>query len=78
VPDDAATLVEYKKELRLAAVERLERLFVLKALRAADWNVTAAARAVGMQRPNFHALMRKYGISARDTGADTGADAAPL
>ncbi|NJD09482.1 MAG: sigma-54-dependent Fis family transcriptional regulator [Gemmatimonadetes bacterium] len=72
VPDDAATLVEYKKELRLAAVERLERLFVLKALRSADWNVSAAARAVGMQRPNFHALMRKYGITARDTGPDGG------
>jgi DNA-binding NtrC family response regulator len=76
VPDDANTLVAYKKELRLAAVERLERLFVLKALRAADWNVSAAARAVGMQRPNFHALMRKYEITTRDAATD-GAEAPP-
>ncbi len=65
VPDDARSLAESKKELRVEAVENLDRLFVLKALRAAEWNVTAAAQAVGMQRPNFHALMRKAGISAR-------------
>ncbi|MBI4541952.1 MAG: sigma-54-dependent Fis family transcriptional regulator, partial [Gemmatimonadetes bacterium] len=74
VPDDAKTLVERKKGLRAEAVERLERLFVLKALRAAEWNVTSAARAVGMQRPNFHALMRKYGISARQHGPQESED----
>jgi DNA-binding NtrC family response regulator len=41
----------------------VEKLFVLKALREADWNVSKAARKVGMQRPNLHALMRKYDIS---------------
>ncbi|HEX6558292.1 MAG TPA: sigma 54-interacting transcriptional regulator, partial [Longimicrobiales bacterium] len=66
VPADAKGLVDAKKELRSEAVEKLERLFVLKALNAAAWSVTAAARNVGMQRPNFHALMRKYGISVRD------------
>jgi DNA-binding NtrC family response regulator len=66
VPNDAKTLVEAKKELRLEAVERLERLFVLKALKSAGWSVAQAARAVGMQRPNFHALMRKYGITGRN------------
>jgi two-component system NtrC family response regulator len=65
VPDDAATLVETKKTLRAGAVDRLERLFLLKALRASEWNVSRAARAVGMQRPNFHALMRKHGIPSR-------------
>ncbi|HEY0670704.1 MAG TPA: sigma-54 dependent transcriptional regulator [Longimicrobiales bacterium] len=63
VPDDARTLVEAKKELRVEAVERLERMFLLKALQTADWNVTRAAQNVGMQRPNFHALMRKHSIS---------------
>ena len=63
VPVDAKALVEAKKELRAEAVDRLERLFVLKALHAADWNVTHAAQNVGMQRTNFHALMRKHKIS---------------
>ena len=64
VPDDAAALAEHKQELRAHAGDRVERLFVIKALRAADWNVSRAARAVGMARPNLHALMRKHGITA--------------
>ena len=70
VPSDARALAESKKELRSEAVERLERMFVLKALRAAQWNVTAAANAVGMQRPNFHALMRKHGITGKEAVGD--------
>ena len=66
VPDDAAALAEKKQELRAGAVERIERLFVLKALRAAAWNVSQAARNVGMARPNLHALMRKHGITSPD------------
>ncbi|GMV06567.1 MAG: sigma-54-dependent Fis family transcriptional regulator [Gemmatimonadota bacterium] len=68
VPDDAATLAERKQELRATAVERVERLFVLKALRRAGWNVSQAARDVGMARPNLHALMRKHGITTPDGG----------
>lgn len=64
VPDDAATLAERKQELRSAAVEGVERLFVIKALRKAEWNVSQAARDVGMARPNLHALMRKHGITS--------------
>ena len=66
IPDTAEAFVERKKELRAEAVERVERLFVLKALRAAGWNVSEAARNVGMQRTNLHALMRKYGITTPD------------
>jgi transcriptional regulator with GAF, ATPase, and Fis domain len=63
VPTDAKGLALKKKELRAEAVDRLEKLFVLKALKASRWNVSGAARAVGMQRPNLHALMRKHGIT---------------
>ena len=68
VPDDAATLADRKQELRASAVDRLERLFVLKALRRSAWNVSQAARNVGMARPNLHALMRKHGISSPEGG----------
>jgi DNA-binding NtrC family response regulator len=70
IPSDAKSLVESKKELRAESVEQLERLFVLKALKGADWSVAKAARTVGMARPNFHALMRKYGITARSNGGE--------
>jgi len=63
VPDTARSLALRKKELRAEAVDRLEKLFVLKALKTAHWNVSRAAREVGIQRPNLHAMMRKHGIT---------------
>lgn len=76
VPDDAATLAERKRELRAGSVDRVERLFVLKALRNAGGNVSKAAKEVGMARPNLHALMKKHGISAPRfrNGAEVGPD----
>ncbi len=62
IPQNIQQLKETKKRLRKASVEEVERLFVLDALRRADWNVSRAAKDVGMQRPNFHALMKKHGI----------------
>ncbi len=59
------TLKEFlaeKKRLRREAADRLERAFVLEALERNGWNVTRAAREVGMERTNMHALMKKYGI----------------
>ena len=43
----------------------MEKRFVLHALERADWNVTHAAQLVGMARPNFHTLMRRYGIKGK-------------
>jgi DNA-binding NtrC family response regulator len=67
VPSDARALAERKQQLREDSVLKLEKLFVLKALREADWNVSEAARNVEMQRPNLHALMRKHGITLPDS-----------
>lgn len=69
VPDNAASLARQKQELRAAAVDRAERLFVIKALRKASWNVSQAARDVDMARPNLHALMRKHGITSPSSEA---------
>jgi DNA-binding NtrC family response regulator len=55
-----------KKRLHDQAIGRVERIFVLEALRRNDWNVSRAARETGILRPNFHALMRKYGIRAEE------------
>jgi transcriptional regulator of acetoin/glycerol metabolism len=38
-------------------------MFVVNALKNSDWNVTRAAEKVGLQRSNFHNLMKKYGIT---------------
>jgi two-component system nitrogen regulation response regulator NtrX len=44
------------------ARESAEREHLMKALENAGWNVTAAARALGMERTNLHKRMRALGI----------------
>ncbi len=65
VPLDAIELKERKRLLREEAVVPLERAFLLSALDRNDWNITRAAEEVGMQRPNFQAMLKKQGIRAR-------------
>jgi transcriptional regulator with GAF, ATPase, and Fis domain len=62
VPRTNREFLDLKKRLRVQAVSELEREFVLDALQRHGWNVTRAAHEVGIQRPNFQALMRKHGI----------------
>lgn len=52
-----------KKDLRTKSIEDIEKSFLVAALKRNDWNITKAAAEVGMQRPNFHALLKKYNIS---------------
>ena len=66
IPMTSEELKEIKKQLREKAVEDVEKTFVLKALERHNWNVTRAAEEVGMLRPNFQALMRKYNLRARE------------
>ena len=66
VPRTNEDLREMKKTLRDKAIEEIERLFVLAALSRNEWNVTRSARDVGMLRPNFQALMRKYNIKSSE------------
>jgi DNA-binding NtrC family response regulator len=64
VPQNNEEFLALKKKLREQAISELEREFVLDALQRNDWNVTRAAQEVGIQRPNFQALMRKHAIRA--------------
>ncbi len=66
VPKTSDGLREIKRHLRDKAVEDIERLFVISALSRNDWNVTRSAKEVGMLRPNFQALMRKYNIRSSE------------
>lgn len=65
IPLTSDELKEIKKHVREKAVEEIERTFVLSALERHQWNVTRAAEEVGMLRPNFQAMMRKYNLRAR-------------
>jgi DNA-binding NtrC family response regulator len=65
IPATNAEFLALKKRLREQAVKDLEREFIAEALEKNNWNVSKAAQAVGIQRPNFQALMRKHGIRSR-------------
>jgi len=62
VPEDNEALKRMKKEIRQKAVHKVEKNFILQALNRSNWNVTQAARRVGLKRTNFQTMMRKYGI----------------
>jgi DNA-binding NtrC family response regulator len=62
IPETNEELKRLKKLYRKDAIEWLEKNFILQALNRNDWNVTLSAESVGMQRSNFHALMKKYSI----------------
>jgi len=64
LPRDWEQFRQLKQQVRDAAVQELERRFLNEALERCGGNVTKAAEEVGMQRTNFHALMRKYGLSS--------------
>ena len=63
IPSTNEELKRIKKEIRRKAVGKVEKNFILNALVKNDWNVTQAAESAGLQRTNFHNLMKKYGIT---------------
>jgi DNA-binding NtrC family response regulator len=65
IPSTNEELKGIKKEIRRKAVRKIEKNFILKALENNNWNVSQAAQNVGLQRSNFHNLMKKYGIKAQ-------------
>lgn len=66
VPVSVEELKETKRHLREHAVEDVEKAFVVNALQRSRGNVTRAAEETGMLRPNFQAMMKKLGVSARE------------
>jgi DNA-binding NtrC family response regulator len=65
IPATNEELKRVKKKIRRKAVENIEKSFILNALIQNGWNVSQAAQNAGLQRSNFHNLMKKYGISRK-------------
>lgn len=64
IPETLEELRAVKKHLLEHSYGEIEKAFLIKALKACGGNVTRAAESVGMQRSNFHALMRKHNLTA--------------
>jgi DNA-binding NtrC family response regulator len=67
IPETMEELKSVKRHLLENHFGQIERAFLQKAISAADGNITQAARRVGIQRPNFSALMKKHHLSANPT-----------
>lgn len=63
IPASNQELKQARKQIREKAIRKVEKNFILSALSNNDWNVTRAARSTGMQRSNFHNLMKKHDIT---------------
>jgi len=50
------------KRLKRQIVQDVERRFLIAALDRSSQNITQAAQSVGMQRTNFHAMLRNHGL----------------
>lgn len=67
VPSTNEELKRIKKEIRQRAAGEVEKNFIINALALNNWNVTQAAKKVGLQRPNFQNLMKKHGIKLQQS-----------
>ena len=64
IPGTLQELNAAKKRLLEETFGQIQKAFLINALRASNGNITRAAERVGMQRPNFCALLRKHRISS--------------
>ncbi|MCI0473259.1 MAG: sigma-54 dependent transcriptional regulator [Ignavibacteria bacterium] len=62
LPKNIYDLNNFKKQIKETSIKEVEKLFITEALLRNNYNITKAALDVSMQRSNFQALMKKYGI----------------
>ncbi|MFN3740770.1 MAG: sigma-54-dependent transcriptional regulator [Thermodesulfovibrionales bacterium] len=65
IPRNIEELKRLKGFLKKKAIEEIEKSFIIDALKRNNYNVTKAAEDVGMQRTNFHGLMKKYNLTTK-------------
>jgi len=66
IPETLDELKATKRHILEEHFGQVEKAFLKKALKSCGGNITHAAGNVGMRRPNFSALMKKYNLSAKD------------
>ncbi len=64
LPETWQQFKRLKQQVREAAVQELERRFLIETLERHGGNVSRAAEAIGLQRTNFHKLLRKHALRA--------------
>ena len=67
IPKNIYELNDLKKQIRETSIFEIEKMFVIEALIRNNWNISRASKEVSMQRSNFQALIKKYGIHKPDS-----------
>ncbi len=65
-PNNWGEFKKYKLNAQKELLAQIEKQFLADALKHAEGNVSKAAKNVGMQRTNFHSLLRKYNLSSNN------------
>jgi DNA-binding NtrC family response regulator len=55
-------LKKAKRQLQRQVTDKVEKSFLLSTLERNQWNISKCAKETGIDRANFHALMRKHSI----------------
>jgi len=66
IPETLEELKAVKKQLLKEKYGKIERAFLIKALKASNGNISQASKKVGMQRSNFASLMKRHHLSAKE------------
>ena len=66
LPKNIYDLNNFKRQIKETSIKEIEKLFVTEALLRNNWNISKASLDVSMQRSNFQALMKKYGVKKPD------------
>ena len=65
VPSNWEEFKIYKQKVKNDVVGQIEKDFLIAALKDGGGNVSRAAKKIGMQRTNFHSLLKKYRINVK-------------
>lgn len=65
VPKTKDELEGEKSRLKKGLIDEVEKQFIVEALARSGWNVSKAAREIGISRRQFYRLMNKYKIKRK-------------
>jgi len=65
IPSTWEEFKTFKQQVKDDIVSQIEKDFLIAALKDGGGNVSRAAKQIGMQRTNFHSLLKKYSINTK-------------
>ena len=66
IPSTWEEFKTFKQQVKDDIVSQIEKDFLIAALKDGGGNVSRAAKQIGMQRTNFHSLLKKHSINTKD------------